>query len=107
MAKNSNRTRWIIGGTTLALTLAGMIIGGTLAYSKTDNKTNINGKVMADNKESHNKEMSTLKKDGCDPGRQAVTDVAVIKSQLDTMSKKQETMRKENKEAFAKILEKL
>ena len=90
----------------MALTLAGMIVAGTLAYGKTDSKTIANDKAITDHKETVSTNIGALKKDGCDPSRQAKTDVAVIKSKLDTISEKQESMRIENKKAFEKILEK-
>ena len=127
--KNGKKGWWIIGICGLTLTLIGMIVAGTLAFNDTDNKTETNYQAIIDHKagttngfkdmaENHKEELGSLKEDGCDPGRQAITAVAVINTKLDMMSAKQETMRIENKEnqeamrienkeSFEKILLKL
>ena len=117
MAKNG-KIRLTIGIISVTLVVLGMIITGVLAYGDTSNKADSAITDIAEHKESvrtgfeyivkHNeKEMAELKEDGCDPGRKAITDLEVIKEKVETIDVRQETMRRENKESFEKILEKL
>ena len=80
-----------------------MIATGLLYASNTSNKAVTN-----------TKEISELKKDGCEPGKEARGEVKVINYRLDSIDGKQKEfsieqrqMRKENKVAFKEILKRL
>ncbi len=103
MAKNNGRGKLLIGILAVSLTALAMIVTGVLAYSDTSNKAVAN-----------TGEISELKEDGCDPGKEARGDVKVINFRLDSIDEKQKEfsveqrqMRKENETAFKEILKRL
>lgn len=119
MAKDKNgRWRLIITGISAVLVLLGLVIGGVLAYADTANRTETNKEAFEEHKEGvtkgfeymvkhQDKEMATLKEDGCKPAQKAGMDIKVIETKLDMVITAQEVNRKENKASFEKILEKL
>ena len=119
MAKEkNNKSRLVISIVSVSIPILAIIVTGVLDYGKVSNAGETNTTNIKDHKESvskgfkymidhFNEETSDLKEEGCKPAQTSRTDIAVINTKLDTISAAQETKRKEDKESFKEILERL
>ena len=95
MAKEkTGKTKWYIGsGITLAVIFASIVT----SYAVQGEKTSANENNMIVHKIDNKEKFAELKKDGCEPGKQASNDMNLVKYRLDSIDTRQEQFSVEQK----------